>query len=111
MNAVELRLKEMLKPKFAQKKFELEFTYNERDYKTQFTASHNENQLEVANPCVNMTYEYILDGKPKQAFIGEIKANSEEHSCFRPPLIINERLGMPPCDILMGYLWSRTYGS
>jgi hypothetical protein len=36
------------------------------------------------------------------------KHNAER---IRPPLIINERLGMPPCDILMGYLWSRTVGS
>jgi hypothetical protein len=91
MNAVELRLQEMLKPKFAQKKFELEFTYNGRDYKTQFTSEHNDMKLEVQNACINMTYEYILDGKPKQAFIGEIKANSEERSCFKPILTTNDR--------------------
>jgi hypothetical protein len=30
---------------------------------------------------------------------------------FRPPLIINERLGMPLCDNLIGYLWARTKSS
>jgi hypothetical protein len=89
--SIEDRIRTFLTPKFPEKRFLLEFSYNGRDYKTHFTASHNENNLEVANPCVNMTYEYIVDGKPKQAFIGEIKANSEESSCFEPMLVTNNR--------------------
>ena len=89
--SVDDRIRTFLAPKFPEKRFLLEFSYNGRDYKTKFTASHNENQLEVANACVNMTYEYIVDGKPKHAFIGEIQANSTERSCFEPMLVTNAR--------------------
>lgn len=83
---VELRLREMFKPKFAKKKFELEFTYNGRDYMTRFFAEHDDMKLEVQNACINMTYEYTVN-----AFIGEIKADNEKRSCFTPMLTTNAR--------------------
>lgn len=86
MNAVESQLQDMLKPKFPKKKFELEFTYNGRDYKTQFSAEHDDMKLEVQNACINMTYEYTVN-----AFIGEIQADNKERACFTPMLTTNAR--------------------
>jgi hypothetical protein len=86
MNAVELRLQDMLKQKFPKNKFELEFTYNGRDYKTQFTAEHDDMKLEVQNACINMTCEYTVN-----AFIGEIQADNKERACFTPMLTTNAR--------------------
>lgn len=89
--SVDEQLRIFLTPKFSEKKFLLEFTYNQRKYKTQFTAQHTDTQLEVKNNCVNMTYEYFVDETPRNKFIGEIKANSSELACFEPILVTNSR--------------------
>ena len=81
---------DFLTPQFNKKSFLLKFTYNEKEYTTQFEAKHTDNELEIKNPCVNMLFEY-KNPNGVSAFVGGIESNSKEKKCFSPMLVTNAR--------------------
>jgi hypothetical protein len=85
------KLRTFFIPRFLNKTFELDFTYNDKSYTTRFVASHTDSELTVHNECVDMTFEYTVKGKPRQKFIGKIESDSKERACFEPILLTNVR--------------------
>jgi hypothetical protein len=80
------QIRAFLTPKFAEKRFRLQFSYNGRDYTTQLLARHNANEIQVSNMCLGAVYSYELN-----EFLGNIQADTPELACFDPMLVSNAR--------------------
>lgn len=80
------QIRTFLTPKFAEKKFRLQFSYNGRNYTTQLLARHNANEIQVSNMCLGALFSYEL-----KEFVGNIQADTPELACFDPMLVSNAR--------------------
>ena len=80
------QIRAFLTPKFVEKRFRLQFSYNGRDYTTQLLARHNANEIQVSNMCLGAVYSYELN-----QFLGNIQADTPELACFDPMLVSNAR--------------------
>jgi len=80
------QIRMFLTPKFAEKRFRLQFSYNGRNYTTQLLARHNANEIQVSNMCLGAVYSYEL-----KEFVGNIQADTPELACFDPMLVSNAR--------------------
>lgn len=85
-SAICSQIRAFLTPKFAAKKFRLQFSYNGRDYTTQLLAKHTNEELQVSNMCLGALFSYELN-----EFLGNIQADSPELACFDPILVSNAR--------------------
>ena len=89
--AITEEIREYLRPINAKEGFHVEFVYNETPYKTFFSAHHTDSEISVHNPCLNMTFEYTYEGKPRNKFIGKIISDSDKLKCFDPILTTDDR--------------------
>lgn len=80
------QIRDFLSPMIETQTCILKFTYNERLYKTKFTATHTANKIQLVNDCVNVSYN--LD---RREWKGGILADSPERACFEPILMTNAR--------------------
>jgi hypothetical protein len=91
MDSVAEEIRAFLTPPLEPTDFSLEFDYNDKHYKTKFTASHKGPIIEVGNKCINMTFGYYYNKEFIAGCIGCIEANAPEKSCFEPLLVTNAR--------------------
>ena len=104
MTSISSKITTFLRDLSGSQPFELTFSYNEKEYKTVFHASHTiedgEEVIEVDNGCVNLTFGF-MDGEVFQrdfagviqgenGVLGRINVNGKT-SCFRPKLTSDPR--------------------
>jgi hypothetical protein len=80
------QIREFLTPMFETKACTLQFTYNGKTYTTKFTAAHTPVKIQLANDCVNVSYDLV-----RHEWKGGILADSPERACFDPILTTNAR--------------------
>ena len=80
------QIREFLTPMFEKQTCILKFTYNDRLYTTKFTAAHTPVKIQLANDCVNVSYDLV-----RHEWKGGILADSPERACFDPILTTNAR--------------------
>ena len=80
------QIRAFLTPVFEKQTCILKFTYNERLYVTKFAVTHTAAKIQLANDCVNVSYD--LD---RREWKGGILADSPERACFEPILTTNAR--------------------